>query len=746
MGRITLRSIWSVLTLITIFIKGPALAASQSDTEDLVTFERDQHTQWVLDSLGLSAESGDRFHIKLELNRKDQTRLQSYGLRVLKTEPVPPRPRLKTKNSPGYNTPESVVESLEAVANTYPDIARTITLGYSVEGRPIVGLVLSDNVYNRESDEPAMRVLGAHHGDEWSSMEVALAVGQRLAEDYAAREDVQALLNEYEIWVVPVVNPDGTAAYSRRNANSVDLNRNYGLTWTPGLGKGNYPFSEPETQAMRMMAFQRSFHHSMSMHSGATNLGWVWNHTRDRTPDEAFLEDVSSRYQDINSTRDFWITNGADWYVVTGDTNDWSYGARGGQDYTLELTSRKAPAANSIAGYVEEHLEAMVQFLATDGKRGRKGRVLNSNGDAVEASLTLVNDEGEPLTGFTLSSATTGAFQRLGFDDTYNLLVEATGYQPQTVEIELSPELQSDPVSIVLESAEPFTAEATVPLIFGHSELQPCVRFDPSLPDGYTAAIYRLGNEEPIHPLTLSQEEDCTTLSLSYRSIPLWEDQGSWHLLIQDPNGDAVYRFEEAVTLISTSLAVLPRLVELGTADNRLNLTLSHDGLNASEIEVIALGPNLERHLLSYLPAIETFQSETIEEWALGTWQLRLTLHGQTWPLLFEVTSDGIELMEPLTTEGVSTTDPADPSDATDPTDASDGTDPSSGTDATEPESSDTGTSDASDVEPTESGIESTDPTDDSNRTGKSDSGCQGSAGASAWLLFAGLLARRRRH
>ena len=66
--------------------------------------------------------------------------------------------------------------------------------------------------------------------------------------------------------------------------------------------------------------------------------------------------------------------------MVTGDTNDWSYGARGGQDYTLELTSRKAPAANSIQTYVEEHLEAMIQFLATDGQRGRKGRVIEQPG------------------------------------------------------------------------------------------------------------------------------------------------------------------------------------------------------------------------------------------------------------------------------------------------------------------------------------------------------------------------------
>ena len=75
------------------------------------------------------------------------------------------------------------------------------------------------------------------NGHRWRFLSHSL---ERLASDYGLRDDVQALLNKYEIWIVPVVNPDGTAEYSRRNANSVDLNRNYGFTWTPGLGKGTY--------------------------------------------------------------------------------------------------------------------------------------------------------------------------------------------------------------------------------------------------------------------------------------------------------------------------------------------------------------------------------------------------------------------------------------------------------------------------------------------------------------------------
>ena len=108
----------------------------------------------------------------------------SYGLSPCHHAPV------KTKNANGYNTPETVIETLNTVAANFPEITKTVTLGYSVEGRPIVALVLSDNVHSREIDEPSMRVLGAHHGDEWSSMEVSLALAERLASDYGIRDDV----------------------------------------------------------------------------------------------------------------------------------------------------------------------------------------------------------------------------------------------------------------------------------------------------------------------------------------------------------------------------------------------------------------------------------------------------------------------------------------------------------------------------------------------------------------------------
>jgi murein peptide amidase A len=62
-----------------------------------------------------------------------------------------------------------------------------------------------------------------------------------------------------DLWLIPVVNPDGLARHTRRNAHGVDLNRNFPYQWA--RLRGNYysgprPASEPETQAL-MSFFQQ---------------------------------------------------------------------------------------------------------------------------------------------------------------------------------------------------------------------------------------------------------------------------------------------------------------------------------------------------------------------------------------------------------------------------------------------------------------------------------------------------------
>jgi protein MpaA len=112
------------------------------------------------------------------------------------------------------------------------------TIGRSVQGRPIVAYHLG------QPDKAGVKkvvLFSTMHGNERDT---------RLALSGLVNGSTVAGL---DVWVVPVYNPDGFAAGSRRNARGVDLNRNYSYGWKDLDGNyesGSGPASEPETKAV----------------------------------------------------------------------------------------------------------------------------------------------------------------------------------------------------------------------------------------------------------------------------------------------------------------------------------------------------------------------------------------------------------------------------------------------------------------------------------------------------------------
>lgn len=144
-----------------------------------------------------------------------------------------------------------------AVYQTATDIGgEVIQYGESVQGRPLLAI-------RKPGDGPAVLVCANIHGIEYISAQVALRVARIV--------DVPA-----EVWIAPCLNPDGYAATwaaegrgrlgdLRKNANGVDLNRNFPMpwgakpSWIPGAGstnpedatwRGPSPASEPEVAAL----------------------------------------------------------------------------------------------------------------------------------------------------------------------------------------------------------------------------------------------------------------------------------------------------------------------------------------------------------------------------------------------------------------------------------------------------------------------------------------------------------------
>ncbi|HJN73628.1 MAG TPA: M14 family zinc carboxypeptidase [Myxococcota bacterium] len=291
---------------------------------------------------------------------------------------------------------EPTLDSLEAELRALGAVA----IGESVEGRDILAL--------QRGAGPRVRILGGHHGDETAGVALAMELARSL--EVPGRS----------LWIVPIVNPDGYAAGSRQNANEVDLNRNYDQAWADSVFSGPEPFSEPETLSIRTLA---SFHPpvmGLSLHSGALNIGYPWNHTRDPAPEEDELILLGAVYAAACVVEDFSLVNGADWYVTYGDSNDWSLARHGAWEYTVELSVEKSPA--DPTSVVEAHLAAVEAFVTAE---------LGSEGIVLDA------ETGRPVSA-RLSAEGTSPFWSSPIDGTWAhryagpFTVEAVGYEPGT--------------------------------------------------------------------------------------------------------------------------------------------------------------------------------------------------------------------------------------------------------------------------------------------------------------------------
>jgi len=199
----------------------------------------------------------------------------------------------------GYPDLAQIWAQMDAAESAFPSICRVVDLTETYgtpatfEGRHIVAVKISDQVMEDE-DEPAFLLVSAHHAREIVTPVVALYAVEQFTQQYGLDPAITALVDEYEIWVAPVWNPDGyeyvftTNNYWRKNRRDfgdgvgVDLNRNYPFGWDAVCGgstmiasqtyRGPTAASEPETQTMIAFGCDRRFAKVADLHSYAREV------------------------------------------------------------------------------------------------------------------------------------------------------------------------------------------------------------------------------------------------------------------------------------------------------------------------------------------------------------------------------------------------------------------------------------------------------------------------------------------
>ena len=274
-------------------------------------------------------------------------------------EPGPPDAGL-------YHTYAELTTELPALAERFPAIAHVVELGKSLEGRSIWAIKISDNV-RTEEEEPEILFVGGHHAREWIAVDVPFLLAKYLVENYDSDARVRRYVDEGEIWIVPLLNPDGhqysvtTNRLWRKNRRNngdgtfgVDLNRNYSYEWGgPGssgdtfseIYRGPSPFSEPETRVLRDFVAEHAFRALISYHNYSQLVLYPWGHTNDPAPDETLLDGLATAMADsifrVHGKR-YIPEQSSDLYLASGDATDWLYGENRVPAFTIELRPRSS--------------------------------------------------------------------------------------------------------------------------------------------------------------------------------------------------------------------------------------------------------------------------------------------------------------------------------------------------------------------------------------------------------------------
>lgn len=327
----------------------------------------------------------------------------------------------------GYHTVRAQYAHLDKVAADHAGLATVVDYGdsYLKTRNPATGYDLKaiclthkaagDCALNPAAPKPRFLFMTQIHAREIVTGDIAWRFIDHLANDYGRDATVTSLLDSTEVWVVPIVNPDGvdlvqqggnhpylqrknldgtgcSSPPSGSNQRGVDLNRNTSTHWgTSGVDPSpcgqTYPGrsgdSETETQAIEGL-FRNLFPDQrgpadtdaapvtargsmITMHSYAGMNLFPWGWTNRHSANDARLRAIAAKMSSFNGYQ--YGQPGEILYNASGTSDDWAYGALGVASFTIEAASCGSftPAYSCTSGDYAKNLPA-IMYVANAAK------------------------------------------------------------------------------------------------------------------------------------------------------------------------------------------------------------------------------------------------------------------------------------------------------------------------------------------------------------------------------------------
>jgi hypothetical protein len=252
-----------------------------------------------------------------------------------------------------YHSQAEIHQFLQGEALKHPEFVSFATLGVSRQNREIAYVVIS----NREpASQKAFYFNGTHHGDEWSSTEGILALADYLI-GHRDEPRVRAILDQYAIYLQPLVNPDGHQVKTRVDSQGNDPNRDYAYTGEAGEDA----FHLPEIRLVRDLVDRIHPRAAAAYHSGIQEVLWPWCYTALPPAAEESLAGAGKAAADAMHF-DRYLQSYDD-YPTTGEFIDYAYMKYGTAALTFEVSTAKTPSVSQLDGVVKNSVRGALAFI-----------------------------------------------------------------------------------------------------------------------------------------------------------------------------------------------------------------------------------------------------------------------------------------------------------------------------------------------------------------------------------------------
>lgn len=464
----------SFIVIILLLIGYGILSRNKSESDEKITVRIDvkslQQRELLKKYLNQHIDLDKIKHIEASISWEQFFKLQKEGL--------DPALQLEVDRNklidPQYHTFSEITELINSYKHQFPDIVHVEKIGEGTEKHlPIWGIKISDNPH-RDETEPAVLFTSIHHAKELLGAEVCLYLLKDLCQNYYDNSRVKHWIDEAEIWIVPVLNPDGyhlvmdsenSLQFWRKNLrdnnangifdpekDGVDLSRNYDYNWDGDSDsdprswyyRGSFPFSEKETQAIRDLTLRERFVFHLDFHSYGEVVLYPWKNFPSPPDEELVVELANEIAKRISRTTQL------DHYSIKplngklGQSAIWMHGRAGVLSYIIEVGDSHFPNGRYISQIVSQNAKAAFYVLDRLFKSAIKGVIRNAyNKVPISAELEITR-YASPLISNPVSDASSGYFYRVVQPGIYSIKFSAPGFRTKVVH---SIKIESDKIT-----------------------------------------------------------------------------------------------------------------------------------------------------------------------------------------------------------------------------------------------------------------------------------------------------------